>query len=204
MTRNLFCYLNQYDDKAWWNCTLSSLSAGLLLAAVIFSTQAAWIKGKAWFAQYLIEDVWITQQHTGERVAPWPWADTYPAARLLLPGQNPLYVLAGVSGRNLAFGPTLQLFTAQPGEHGNIVVYGHNDTHFASLEKLKPGQIIRLENASGETVFYRVSLSEVISEHDTEWVTENSDDVLTLVTCYPFSSATFNGPERYVVVADRV
>ncbi|ODA33646.1 sortase, marine proteobacterial type [Veronia pacifica] len=167
-------------------------------------SQAVWIKAKATLAQYLIEDVWLLQKQTGDKIPPWPWADTYPTATLTLPDQSPLYVLAGVSGRNLAFGPTLQQYTAQPGEHGNVVVYGHNDTHFKGLESLKPGQLIALENTIGERIFYRVSLTEVVNEMDTEWVTDNNEDILTLVTCYPFNSATVNGPQRYVVVSKRV
>ncbi len=43
---------------------------------------------------------------TGAPVKPWPWADTHPVARLIAPAQDAdVLVLAGASGRTLAFGP---------------------------------------------------------------------------------------------------
>src|SRR5258708_13003664 len=47
--------------------------------------RGAWIQAKAWLAQSLIAHAW-TRTLSGERQAkPWPWADTWPVARLTRP-----------------------------------------------------------------------------------------------------------------------
>jgi hypothetical protein len=45
------------------------------------------------------------------------------------------YILAGASGRNLAFGPTHVSSKSIPGEKGNSVIIGHRDTQFNSLKR---------------------------------------------------------------------
>jgi hypothetical protein len=42
----------------------------------------------------------LTKQHK-----PWPWADTHPFAELIIKDKS-WYVLAGASGRKLAFAPS--------------------------------------------------------------------------------------------------
>jgi hypothetical protein len=55
----------------------------------------------------------------GETVKPWPWADTWPIARLSAPRHGvDLFVLAGATGRTLAFGPGHVDGTARPGRPG--------------------------------------------------------------------------------------
>ena len=47
--------------------------------------RGAWIQAKAWLAQSLIAHAWA-RTLSGERQAkPWPWADTWPVARLTVP-----------------------------------------------------------------------------------------------------------------------
>ena len=47
--------------------------------------QGAYIPAKAWFAQELMQRAWLRASAGEDRAAPWPWADTWPVARLLLP-----------------------------------------------------------------------------------------------------------------------
>ena len=42
-----------------------------------------WIHAKAVLAQILLERAWQQTRDGGERVRPWPWADTWPVARLV-------------------------------------------------------------------------------------------------------------------------
>ena len=78
--------------------------------------QASYIHAKAWLAQYLIRAAWERSLATGTTVKPWSWADTWPVARLVAPRQDAdLYVLAGDSGRSLAFGPGHRFGTPAPG-----------------------------------------------------------------------------------------
>ena len=66
----------------------------------------AWIHAKAMLAQSLLETAWSETLRTGKEVKPWPWADTWPVARLTVPRLGiRRIVLAGASGSSLAFGP---------------------------------------------------------------------------------------------------
>jgi hypothetical protein len=72
---------------------------------------------------------------------PWPWADTWPVARLRM--QHPsvdLIVLAGAYGRTLAFGPGHVTSSALPGQEGTVMLTGHRDTHFRFLKDVQTGR----------------------------------------------------------------
>lgn len=81
------------------------LAALLGLAALALAADAGWIHAKAALAQWLLERSWQQGLAQGEAPPPWPWADTRPVARLLRPDGGMQIVLAGDSGRVLAFGP---------------------------------------------------------------------------------------------------
>ena len=85
--------------------------------------QGAYIPAKAWLAQELMQRAWLRVTAGEDRAAPWPWADTWPVARLkALGGDIDLVVLAGGSGRTLAFGPGHLSASAMPGQVGNAVI----------------------------------------------------------------------------------
>ena len=66
--------------------------------------QGAYIPAKAWLAQELMQRAWLRVNAGEDRAAPWPWADTWPVARLSATSHDvDLIVLAGGSGRTLAF-----------------------------------------------------------------------------------------------------
>mgnify|MGYP001812304003 FL=1 len=44
--------------------------------------QGAYIPAKAWLAQELMQRAWLRVTAGEDRAAPWPWADTWPIARL--------------------------------------------------------------------------------------------------------------------------
>jgi sortase A len=112
-----------------------------------------------------------------------------------------LFVLAGASGRTMAFGPGHVDGTPLPGEPGNSVVSGHRDTHFAFLRRLRAGDPIVVERRDGRRLQYTVSETLVVDRRDA-WVTQEAGDTrLTLVTCYPFDAIRPGGPLRYVVTA---
>jgi sortase A len=123
-------------------------------------------------------------------------------ARLLVPDLDlDLMILAGASGRTMAFGPGHLAGTPRPGEAGNSVISGHRDTHFAFLRELRVGDPILVERRDGERRRYVVRRTFVVDRRDT-WVVEDAGDSrLTLVTCYPFEAIRPGGPLRYVVSA---
>ena len=110
-------------------------------------------RAKARLAQRLIASAWNRSLVTGAAVKPWPWADTFPVARLEAPRQGAaLMVLAGASERTLAFGPGHIDGTPLPGDPGNAVVSGQRNTHFAFLRELRSGDTLVVHSASGRVV----------------------------------------------------
>lgn len=163
---------------------------------------AAYIHAKALLAQQLLQRAWTQTQSGQTRVKPWPWADTYPVARLTLPARGvDLIVLAGASGRTLAFGPGHLDGTPLPGTAGNSVLSAHRDTHFAFLRQVRAGDTIQVEGAKGLPVRYVVAETRVVDQRDVSVLQASAGAQLTLVTCYPFDAIRPGGPLRYVVVA---
>ena len=181
----------------------SALSVLLLVVGGVQGGRGAWIYAKAELAQVLLRQAWAETRAGGERVRPWPWADAWPVARIILPESDHI-VLAGASGRNLAFAPGHLDGTAEPGGLGTCVIAGHRDTHFAELEDLIVGDTIALEDASGTVATYRVVASAVVDESRTEVLAETFEPILVLITCWPFDAISPGGPLRYVVWAENV
>jgi sortase A len=180
------------------------LVLGLISVSAWQAGEAAYIYTKAWLAQKLIASAWSQARDRGEAVRPWPWADTWPVARLDAPKQGEsVMVLAGASGRTLAFGPGHVEGTPLPNEPGNSVISGHRDTHFSFLRQLHRGDALVVQSGRGEVVRYRVRATEVVHRKDVRVLMDAGDDRLTLVTCFPFDSPTPGGPLRYVVIAVR-
>lgn len=176
-----------------------TLSAGLLLAGL-------WIPFKAAVAQELLTLAWARTQASQVESRPWPWADTWPVARLQLPGEeSALVVLSGGHGESLAFGPG-QVTGPDLGERPRspVVVAGHRDTHFRPLKDIQQGQEIRLQFADGAWRRYRVDSLRIVDSRQEQMDLSRYDrNSLVLVTCYPFDSLNANGPLRFVVEASR-
>jgi sortase A len=174
----------------------------LIVLAVGFGAAASRIYVKAWLAQRLLQRAWAATRAGGPPVKPWPWADTWPVARLVLPARGiDLIVLADASGRSMAFGPGLVAGTAAPGARGHTVLSGHRDTQFRFLRTLAPGDRLRLEDARGAWHDYAVTGTLVVDAHAVEILAETGEPRLTLVTCYPFDALVPGGPLRYAVQA---
>lgn len=178
------------------------LALALLLIGVLQFGRGAWIQAKAWLAQELIAHAWSRTLKGERQVKPWPWADTWPVARLSAPALGiERYVLAGADGSAMAFGPGHVSGTPVPGETGNSVIGGHRDTHLAFLRHLKPGDALEIERADGRRVAYLVRDANVLDRRDVWVAKQEGPDRLTLVTCFPFDALRAGGPQRYVVFA---
>ncbi|MGB5494501.1 MAG: class GN sortase [Sedimenticolaceae bacterium] len=171
------------------------LGAGCLL-------YAGYIPAKAWLAQVLLEAAWQRTLTGVPDPRPWPWADTQPLARLSQArlGVNQI-VLAGSSGRVLAFGPGHIPGTARPGQSGNVVLVGHRDTHFAWLQDLRRGDKLVLQDADRNVLRFVVVQKAVHHEADLDLLDPLAPPQLRLVTCYPFDAIRPGTPWRYVVTA---
>ncbi len=75
------------------------LVAGLVLVGTQQVFDAALIKSKAELARVLIDRAWTLSMEGDQVVKPWPWADTWPVARLSIPDRKvDLPVLYGAQG----------------------------------------------------------------------------------------------------------
>ena len=172
-------------------------AAALFTAALLMTLEAAWVPVKAGVGQWLLERAWRARPAGAPAPRPWPWADTRPVAELEIPslGLRQL-VLEGASGRNLAWGPA----ALTPVGQRDVVLSGHRDTHFASLERLAVNDALVLRDGEGVRR-YRVAWIDVVDSRTRELVIENDRERLTLVTCYPFDAPMAGGPLRLVVTA---
>jgi sortase A len=176
--------------------------AGLIVLGASQVASGTWIHAKAALAQVLLEHAWQQTIDGDARVRPWPWADTWPVARLRLPRLDAsLIVLSGASGRTLAFGPGHTQGSSLPGEMGTSIVSGHRDTHFEVLREVRRGDEVVVERTGGELVRYRVEGLDVVDSRTTGLGADEDGRALVLVTCWPFDALRPGGPWRYVVTA---
>ena len=151
------------------------IAVALLLGALGFAGQGTWLQGKAIVAQWLIAQAWEQQLSSGEQVRPWSWADTWPVAKLTAPDGSI--------------------------DIGTLVLAGHQDSHFAFMQRLKTGDRLRIQAANGEEYQYRIDSQRVVDSREERIELQHRRAELRLVTCYPFASLNSGGPMRYVVSA---
>lgn len=177
------------------------LFVALVIAGLLVAGRGVWIYVKAQVAQLLLEASWRSAL-SGTPVRPWPWADTQPVGRLRFAGQG-VIVLAGASGRTMAFGPGHVDGTALPGRAGNCVITAHRDTHFAALRTASVGDTVSLQRPDGTTIHYQVRETRVVDMSEVSLLRQDGHDRLTLITCYPFDAVIPGGRQRYAVIAER-
>jgi sortase A len=89
--------------------------------------------------------------------------------------------------------------TAQLGHSGNAGLAAHRDSFFRKLRDIHKGDEIKLTTLAGSFV-YRVELISIVEPEDSSVLRGSSENILTLVTCYPFSYIG-PAPKRFVVRA---
>jgi len=182
-----------------------------LVCGVWHIGSAGKIYAKAWLAQTLLEQAWQRTLNGELSVRPWPWADTWPVAELVVPrlGVRRI-VLLGDSGRVLAFSPGYTEASALPGTYGKTVISGHRDTHFKFLKDIKSGDRIELKTSKNHFVY--IVNEQIVVDQRYFWLDAKSDSQpkgqgtsgsLILVTCYPFDALKPGGNARFLVVAEQ-
>jgi len=181
-----------------------AIALTLLALGFALSLNALYIPVKAVLAQWLLDRAWSASLQSGSMtVRPWPWADTNPIARLTTEIDGELIdqlILSGASDRNLAFGPAHVLPSARPGNNGHVVISGHRDTHLRWLGRLAIGAQIVLESHENRQMYQTIS-SEIIDLAEQQLHLSLTEDLLTLVTCYPLDGVLPGTSERYLVHA---
>jgi len=199
----MFRYFHKHKSKR------STIIIAVLFAACLWQlATAGWIQGKAIIAQQLLNHSWEQTLHDAEtghekKHKPWPWADTWPVARLMAPQHNiEQIVLAGDSGSSLAFGPGYSFASAPPNSNGLTMISAHRDTHFSFLKDLKCDDRLYLQTAN-RTVQYRAYDFQIVDSRTFTLPAGVDENTLLLVTCYPFDAIMPGGPLRYLVYANK-
>ena len=92
--------------------------------------------------------------------------------------------------------------TALPGEAGNVGVAGHRDTFFRTLKDLRIKDEIQFSTLKGDFK-YEVESLRVVEPDNVGVLAPSGENVLTLVTCYPFYYVG-PAPKRWIVRARQV
>ncbi len=178
-------------------------SAGLFLFGGWLLGQGLWIHAKAVVAQWLLQRAWAETLEWKQPVKPWPWADTWPVGRIVIPelGVDQI-ILADASGQSLAFGPGRVGHETFPKTDDGLLLSGHRDTHFSYLKDLRKGSRITIQEVTKRWKSYQVFDSGIVDSQTTKLIQPKDTDVLILTTCYPFDAFIPGGPLRYVVSAN--
>jgi len=177
----------------------------IIIVVIVASWQlgtGVYIHVKAHVAQKLLLSAWQKTLSGESKVKPWSWADTWPVARMKVPAYGEdIIILAGDSGRNLAFGPGYRFGTSKPGTKGMSMISAHRDTHFKFLENVMPGDEIEIQTEKGINVVYVISGTKIVDKSNAAIELESKDKQLVLITCYPFNSIHPGTDFRYLVYA---
>jgi sortase A len=176
---------------------------------------AGWIQGKAIVAQQLLNHSWhktrldFSRQkeslsYKSQPYKPWPWADTWPVAKLMVPQYGiEQIVLAGDNGNSLAFAPGLSFAGAEPNAIGTTMISGHRDTHFQFLKDIRVDDTLTLQTVEN-SLQYKVDKLEIVDSKSFKLALEEDAKMLVLVTCYPFDALNAGGTKRYLVYASAI
>jgi sortase A len=180
------------------------------LFAVAISTLA--------YCGFVLEDTWVFQREQGhqlERILAARIAFSIPPKPLPPVVKGDLIglikiprlslsviVIEGTSARILRRAAGHIPGTAFPGQPGNVGISAHRDTFFQPLQNIRTNDVITFTTLLGE-FRYRVISTKVVSPNDVAVLKAGRNEILTLVTCYPFY---FVGPapDRFIVRAERV
>jgi sortase A len=92
-------------------------------------------------------------------------------------------------------------FTGVPGKPGNIGLAAHRDGLFRNLGNIALHDEIMLKTGAGKFL-YRVESFKVVDPRDVAVLAASNQEILTLVTCFPFNFVG-HAPQRFIVRAVR-
>ncbi|PKI12635.1 class GN sortase [Colwellia sp. 12G3] len=189
----------------------------LIVIACLLLIKPSYLYAKSVLAQVLLKHAWQESQHEyqqeiqpqhqekDQRNRPWHWADSYPVAKLTYKKKNVSWIImAGMTGRAMAFAPTWLEDSAKPNQYGNTVISAHNDSHFNVLENSDVGEEFLLEDPQGQILSYRVMTIDIVSQYDISSYLFQDETMITLITCYPFKVTNKAKTQRLVIQAVHV
>ena len=176
-----------------------------IIIAVICATNATWIQAKGLVGQMLLETAWQASIGNKDVKKPWPWADTWPVAKLTIPTlEKSFVVLEGVSGEAMAFGPGRIEQLSNTAKSGVYGIGGHRDSHLSFLKHLPLNSDLQLQTIDGQQTLYRITNTFVADSAQEKLMISNTEHALILITCFPFNASQTGGTMRYVAIAEPV
>ncbi len=185
---------------------LSCSSRFLLACAISLLAYCSYVLIDSWMFQRVESDQFqksLTMQGGTASNKPLPAASDGLIGRIDIPRLGvSVIVMEGTSRRVLGRTAGHIAGTALPGQAGNIGISAHRDTFFRPLRDIQENDTITLTTRAGE-YRYRVISTQIVSPSDVGVLKAGKNQILTLVTCYPFY---FVGPapNRFIVHALRI
>ena len=125
------------------------------------------------------------------------------AIRLQIPKINKdVPVVEGDGPEQLKKGVGHNIYSANPGENGNIVLSAHNDIHgeiFRDLDLLEEGDLVILFSAR-QSYTYAVQEVLIVEPTQVEYLESRGEAITTLISCYPYLVDN----KRIVVIANLI
>ncbi len=90
--------------------------------------------------------------------------------------------------------------TGMIGQGGNAVISAHRDTHFRFLRRISAGDTLIIQTADGVERVFQVADTQVVDE-EASIIPDTSEQMLTLITYYPFDDVVPGGSLRFLVFA---
>ena len=122
------------------------------------------------------------------------------AIRLQVPSINQdVPVVEGDGPEQLKKGVGHAIYSANPGEIGNVVLSAHNDIHgeiFRNLDQLEEGDLVILFSER-KSYTYAVQEVHIVEPHQVEFLESTDEAVTTLISCYPYMV----DKQRIIVIA---
>lgn len=177
------------------------IAAGLVALAGLTAGSAAWAPARTSIVDTLLDRAFDRSLANGERAKPWPWAGSWPEARIEMPGTGrQALAMAGVGGS--AFGPVHVADTPEAGDTGTAVYDAGDVAYSTMLQQAAVGDEIVITHRTGRRTAFRVTGIRVVT-----WDVAGIDPRapgrrLALAIGWPFG--TENGPYRYLVEAEAV
>ena len=125
------------------------------------------------------------------------------AIRLQIPKiDQDVPVVEGDGPEQLKKGVGHHIYSANPGESGNVVLSAHNDIHgeiFRDLDQLEEGDLVIVFTAR-QSYTYAVQEVIVVEPTQVEYLESDGEAIVTLISCYPYLVDN----KRIVVIADLI
>lgn len=125
------------------------------------------------------------------------------AIRLQIPKINQdVPVVEGDGPEQLKKGVGHAIYSANPGETGNVVLSAHNDIQgeiFRDLDQLEEGDLVILFSER-KSYTYVVEDVLIVEPHQVEFLESTDESVTTLISCYPY----LIDKQRIIVIANLI